>query len=367
MLENLRVVINSVVADKLPTDVKIKPITSDGANFTSFIFEITVVTAEGTLELFAKVATNRDIEHVFVTENFVYSTLSKAYESLQNLHGSDQIFTFPKFYKTEAIKGVQNIVLENLASEGYKCHDRLKSMDWKYASKCVETLANFHALSLAFGKEDPEQFKQVEESLKLPPLTDPEWRGLADGALAAVDGVDREKLSKLLEGSVGWSKLRELNDPRKTPVIIHGDYRPSNLMHREVNGDLHVIPVDYQLTGLGCPASDLIYFIVLGSDQQFRQKYYHKLVDHYYQELVLAMTRLGLKPEVVYGRQEFEEDMRAKLPLGLCVAAQGLPFVTTDPANAATFEGGWFVPGSNELFVERFRGLMDDFNRWGFI
>ncbi|XP_063377512.1 uncharacterized protein LOC134664698 [Cydia fagiglandana] len=244
--------------------------------------------------------------------------------------------------------------MENLASKGYAVYDRFKIVDWNYASKSVEALARFHAHEImhdfAFKNECPEEFRKAGEVLYIPLDIYKSFHsdGQTDAAMAAVDKEDREKLCELLEGSKGMSKGMDLTEPRKTAVIVHGDYRACNLMHKEVNGEYHVIPVDYQTARLGCPVSDLLYFILLGTDQQFRKKYYHQLLDHYYQHLTLMMTKFGLQPDVVYGREEFESDIKAKLPVALSLAAVILPFVTVDVNSAPKFSSGQFAPRANE-------------------
>ncbi|XP_063533392.1 uncharacterized protein LOC134743717 [Cydia strobilella] len=366
-------VFNSIITDKFPdaSKVKLKPISSDGANYSSTLYEACIITPEGTQELFAKVASMGDVfndssEKIFDSEKFVLTKIASAYEKIQDKHGiTTEIFRFPKIYNHDR-DDIPIVVMENLASKGYGCYDRFKSINWKYASKSVETLARFHALSFALKKESPEKFKLAGDTLKVPEsdLRSPLWEGIADGAKAVVDEEDKEKLARVLEGGVGWSKLIDFGEPLKTSVLIHGDYRPSNLMHKEVNGEYHVIPVDYQTVREGCPVADLLYFILMGSDQQFRQQYYHQLVDHYYEHLALMMTKFGLRPDEEYGREEFESDIKVKLPIALAVAALVLPFVTVDAASAPNFERKQYVPRVNELFAERFRGLMQDLKQW---
>ncbi|XP_048007435.1 uncharacterized protein LOC125242642 [Leguminivora glycinivorella] len=374
--EKLREVLNSIIKNKFPnaSKVEINPISSGGANYSSTLFEMFIATPEGTKELFAKVASLGDVfkdtsQRVFDTEVFVLTKVANAYEKLQVKHGIIERYTFPKIFTHDC--DIPIVVLENLASKGYECYDRFKSIDWNYASKCVETLARFHALSFALKKEYPEEFQLVGDRLDYKwietDLTSAAWEGANDGAIAAVNKEDKEKLSKVLEGTVGWSKFFELGKPLKTSVLIHADYRPSNLMHKEMNGEYHVIPVDYQTTRLGCPVSDLLYFIVMGSDQKFRRQHYPQLVEHYYEHLALLMMRFGLKPEEEYGREEFESDIKAKLPIALGLAAIVLPFVTVDAASAPNFERNEYVPRPNELFAQRFRELVDDFKEWGVI
>ncbi|XP_063360691.1 uncharacterized protein LOC134649793 [Cydia amplana] len=371
--EKAREIFNSIITEKFPDacKVKINPISSSGANYSSALYEAYIITAEGTQELFAKVASMGDhfdetSRRIFDSEKFVLTKIANVYEKLQDKHGILKRFTFPKIYNHDR-DDIPIVVMENLASKGYGCYDRFKSIDWKYASKSVETLARFHALSFALQKDSPEEFKLAGDILKLPEtvLTSPLWEGIADGAMAVVDEKDKEKLARVLEGAVGWSKLMDFSEPLKTSVLIHGDYRPSNLLHKEMNGEYNVIPVDYQTTRLGCPVADLLYFTLIGSDQQFRMQHYHQLVDHYYEHLALMMTKFGLNPDEEYGREEFESDIKAKLPIALAVAAIVLPFVTVEAASAPNFEREQYVPRANELFAERFRGLMHDLKQWG--
>lgn len=71
--------------------------------------------------------------------------------------------------------------------------------------------------------------------------------------------------------------------------------------------------VDLQ-TLQGCsPVLDLLYFIVTGTDEKFREQYYEKLKDHYYSELEAAMTRLHLDPPKVYSRTDFEYELKEVL------------------------------------------------------
>ncbi|XP_048007434.1 uncharacterized protein LOC125242641 [Leguminivora glycinivorella] len=366
-------VLNSIVKEKFPNalDVKIKPITGDGANYTSGLYQVSVATPESTLELFVKAGSMGSLvdtcNHMFRTEEILLTTVSSAFERLQDKHAVKERFIFPKFYEYKSVDKI--IVMENIAYKGYEVYDRFKSIDWKYASKSVETLARFHALSFAYKNEYPEEFKKILEIINMPRkfFTDPQFESASDGALTVVDEEDRETLSKLLEGSEGISQSFDLTEPRETTVIAHSDFRPSNLMHKKVNGEYHVIPIDYQTARPGCPVADLLYFILMGSDQQFRKNHFHQLVDHYYENLALAIKELGLNPDEVYGREEFDGDMKAKLPISLCVAASCLPFTTADADNALDFDSGRCVPAVNQLFAERFRELMQDYKQWGVI
>lgn len=68
--------------------------------------------------------------------------------------------------------------------------------------------------------------------------------------------------------------------------------------------------MDYQTLRGGSPVADLLYFVVLGTDKQFRAHYYEKLIDHYYSELRAALIRLGLNPDEKYSREDFDAELK---------------------------------------------------------
>lgn len=74
--------------------------------------------------------------------------------------------------------------------------------------------------------------------------------------------------------------------------------------------EVEVVVVDYQTLRVSNPICDLMYFIFSGSDETFREKHYHQLLDHYYKELCSALTRLGVDAEKKYSREDFEFEMK---------------------------------------------------------
>lgn len=62
------------------------------------------------------------------------------------------------YYGANTTAKEEMLVLEDLSLQGYTIYDRLKSIDWPFASAAVIQLAKFHALSMAFEKEYPEEY-----------------------------------------------------------------------------------------------------------------------------------------------------------------------------------------------------------------
>jgi hypothetical protein len=67
-------------------------------------------------------------------------------------------------------------------------------------------------------------------------------------------------------------------------ALIHGDYRPDNLMFPEHG--VGVSAVDWQTLGLGLPGRDIGYLLATSLEPDVRRAEEHRLVARYHQELV---------------------------------------------------------------------------------
>ncbi|XP_037302543.1 uncharacterized protein LOC119192909 [Manduca sexta] len=151
-------ILNKIVAERalVAPRVKIQPISSGGANFTTQLFQATISHGDNELKLFAKVAAVGEKFRqqfsgfrIFEAENDFYTKLMKIYENLQEKHNvpQDKRFVAPKCYGCSSKLYEEVLVLEDLSAQGFTVYDRMKSVDWDYASKAVEEIAKFHALS----------------------------------------------------------------------------------------------------------------------------------------------------------------------------------------------------------------------------
>ncbi|XP_059046529.1 uncharacterized protein LOC131842068 [Achroia grisella] len=368
-------------------EIAINPINTGGANYTSALFTIIVSESDKEdLNLFAKVINVNEAirsqlpEGIFDIERLAYEDLLKKYEDIeiaQNLPSSKR-FVIPKYYGCNPKLFEEIIVLENLTEKGFTTYDRFKSIDWEYAAKAVETLAKYHALSMAYKEKHPEEFKQFTDNLKF-------QREMFTGvlrqlfvqrtatALAVTSEKHKSKLERYLKTEMTLDAVIKLSESPQRPVLCHGDYRPSNLMHRyNEDGSLEVIPVDFQTLQYGCPISDLLYFIFTGSDEKFRRQYFQDLTDHYYQELNSALRALELNPDVIYPKRAFELDLKEFLPFGLIIAIFSLPIVTVEVEDAPSMQADSSLEKvakakTGSSYPERMNGVINDFFRWGII
>ncbi|XP_037295154.1 uncharacterized protein LOC119189473 [Manduca sexta] len=378
-------ILNKIVAERalVAPRVKIQPISSGGANFTTQLFKATISHGDNELKLFAKVAAVGDkfrnqIEgfRMFETENDFYTKLIKIYENLQEKHNvpQDKRFVAPKCYGCSSKLYEEVLVLEDLSAQGFTVYDRMKSVDWDYASKAVEEIAKFHALSVAFEKENKEEFNEYVGTLtfSLDKETTKHFTDIINKGVNLIKEENRSRVEAFI-ASVGRLDDDDMFKPVKLNVLAHCDNRVSNQMYRvNEDGGVEVKIVDYQTILEASPAIDLVYFIFTGTDKKFRDQYYEQLLDHYYKELSLAMKRLALNPDEIYPREDFDFEYKTKLPLGLTLAMMTLPLITVDEKNAPNVDknlgmDNFLVDNTSDILRERLNGVVDDFVRWGLV
>lgn len=230
-------------------ELKVKSINSGGANYTSALFLVTLTAKEKEdLHLFGKVAIMGDrmrelmnATKMFTIERFFYNELIITYEHIQNNHGvkGEDRYITPKFYGCNSKCGEETVVLEDLVAKGYSGYDRFKTLDWQQASSAVEEIAKFHALSFAYEKDQPEDFDRVMKYLWFHrPNSDgivqeQYFPNLISRALKLIlNDNHRERVKKFMQAG-GVYLYERFNRPFGHAVLIHGDYRPSNLFFKK--------------------------------------------------------------------------------------------------------------------------------------
>ncbi|XP_026755823.3 uncharacterized oxidoreductase dhs-27-like [Galleria mellonella] len=385
----LRKLLGEIIENKNYKDPKLnlEQISTGGANYTSQLFIVTVSEpGNEDLQLFAKVGIVGEKMRsqmpvlIYDIERYAYKELLGKYESIQNDHQvpAAERLRIPKFYGYNPTVYEETIVLENLAAKGFTTYDRFKSINWEYASKSVTSMAKFHALSIVYSEEYPEEYKRVLDMMKF--QVDAISIFIREGlkkyqniAIAAASENNKSKLKNYLESKVSLDVIVNFYKPGRLHILCHGDYRPSNLMHREnKDGTMEVIPVDYQTIHTGTPLTDLIYFIFTGSDEEFRRRHFWDLLDYYYRELCNALRSLGRNPRNVYPEDEFHHDVKEILPLGLVIGIILLPVITVETEDAPALDGEIDLDTVlntkiSSSYVERMRGIINDYARWDII
>lgn len=90
-----------------------------------------------------------------------------------------------------------------------------------------------------------------------------------------------ELADKLMANFEAWSDQAG-NGPR---CLVHGDFRPDNMLFREIDGKLTMTTVDWQTVGVGLGASDIAYFIGGGMPSDLRRETEDVLLQAYLDQL----------------------------------------------------------------------------------
>lgn len=225
-------------------DIKITPIYSEGANFTSLLYTATITSEnKDELNLFIKSASmgakmREEVTiNIYSIEHFVYTDLRKTYRHLENNHHIPKKFrfNFPEYYGANTIILKEMIVLEDLTVRGFVSHDRFKSIDWQYASTAVTELTKFHALSIAYQRAYPDKFQHFTEAYASDWINEKSvvtvWKTSFETSLAVVCDDNKAKMKKFLD-NIDLAAIKSLYKPLRCKVLAHTDFRPSNLMHK---------------------------------------------------------------------------------------------------------------------------------------
>lgn len=241
----LRELLNKIAEEKHYEnyDIDIKELLCGGANITSELYTAVIsATNKDDLHIFAKVSVIGENLRAgmppsfFYTEAYCYTTLWNTYRALEQENGlqDEHRLRFTKSYGFDLTRPQETAILENLMAQGYDVFDRRKSVDWSYAATAVTELAKLHSLSFAYRQSNPEEFDSVVTYVKK------DWN---EAAMACFEQIGMANAMKYANPEHLEELQRYLNDrlknvlvnsfaPVSHVVLVHADYKPSNLMHR---------------------------------------------------------------------------------------------------------------------------------------
>lgn len=360
-----------------------KKLTATGGGFMGILYEIDIkgetTDSAKEINIFVKNIPETEqmkiysVSGVFEREAIIYTEVFKIFAELQD-EANIPINERFQIVKTYEECNPKSIILEHLGKRGFTVYNRMETVTFDYAKLCVQELGKFHALSMVLKEKRPEYFNEKIVSMKQPFNFEEDWfgfvRNMYDYSIDCLDPDVKEKVGqKLLEKVDEYPKY--MNDTSGVCTLCHGDYKLNNIMAREVDGDLkEVITIDFQISHYGCPVLDFLYFIFNGTDQEFRKNHLTDLKDLYYEAMETFLKFFVLDNEKIFPREEFERIYKEKLDFGLMINVFYVPFLfaaeddAPDVANETLSTLSFNV---DSRFIERFRGVVDEFINWGYL
>lgn len=183
------------------------------------------------------------LTEVYRKELFFYLELSQIYKELQDeVHlPEDQRFKIIKSY-SESTPNV--IIMENMAIKGYKSSFSMDGTTLEFVKLAVKEIAKFHALSFVLEVKRPEYFeskiKHLKSSLKLNDDYKGYVKNMSELTKTVLDGENREKFEKFCPKFME-KILKCFTTKCGRDVLCHGDYRPHNILQKEIVSDLIIL------------------------------------------------------------------------------------------------------------------------------
>ena len=95
--------------------------------------------------------------------------------------------------------------------------------------------------------------------------------------------------------------------------VLHGDFWLNNMLFKSADACKQFRMVDFQLSRIGHPLEDILYFLYTSTLPEFREMHMENLLNHYYNMLTCSLERLGINiMEEGYTMDKFMQDYRKK-------------------------------------------------------
>lgn len=319
-----------------------------GNNYYSQLYRVYVhfkTTVERDTVLFIKAPLEQgfvaDIKHIgfYNKEPQVYKQLLPVMREKVNFEFGPKSFHCPR---------ENTLVLSDLREEGYVMLNKFDQLDFPHCKIVLETLAKFHATSVACCHETPELINAVakEEAYRsdgLSVIGTPNWLKLCVKRFAdIVNEMDVQTSTKeLINSKIDnvWDIAINMTkpNPNSLNVLNHGDCWTNNILFKH-NSDGDVISVkfvDFQFVRFTSPVLDLMTFIYTSADHDVRENRLQELYKIYLKILNKTFEELGCEERFTF--EDLRQTMRAHSDWIIIVLSFDVPFFLSTAEDAINF------------------------------
>ncbi|CAH0697457.1 unnamed protein product [Spodoptera exigua] len=310
-------------------------------------------------------------------EVLAYNKVISKFKDIQNVLYEHERLELTECLHSNTENSREIIILEDLTTKGYDVDGKLakyENLGIKEISTVFAELAKFHTLSFVFQFKDPVVFKEINTEfhdllyqnhfLNKTKLRDYFFESFEMSLKLVTDEDAREKLetvkSKLLQ------LLQMYVKPSKTNVFCHGDCWVNNMLFKHEAGK--VCFIDFQAMRYANPVTDIMYFLFISTDSEFRSEHFDLLTTIYYDNLKVFLNKFDVKADDVYKREDFNADIEEFKPYGLLIAMVELRIVTMAAEDESVFKGSRLdlsieptdAPEDNELHKIRVNDVVKE-------
>jgi len=225
------------------------------------------------------------------------------------------------------------VLLEDLSAEGFRMANKYEGCDDAHVRVALQSLANYHALSIAGLKK----WKSRDGSVNVPPAID----FILEKTMIELMTNDLRRAwlnpySKLL-GEAGREDLAEWSEEilsqfdkywitdnweNTGPLacIMHGDFWCNNMLFKYEDGKpTQLKMVDFQIARIGHPICDILYFLYSSTVSEVREQHIESWLSFYFTSLTTALKKLDAEvPDYTF--DDFLEDWKKRSPMFMLLA-----------------------------------------------
>ncbi|XP_059046764.1 uncharacterized protein LOC131842238 [Achroia grisella] len=318
--------------------VIIETVGEAGDNYIANVKRIIVEEKDGhTFKMIAKVAPTNNMARaqvqphmLFKNEGIMYTVILPKFEELQKSAGVpiEDRLRYAKCYGLILHAPEEIILLEDLQVLNFGILDRFKSLTNESIKLILKNFAILHSLSMVLKKQEPDVFEDYNNKLSdyyAAFANTPEFKLYIAGIENdSIEILDKTMYKNAIRGSISkmpevYAKVAKNESKLKYSVIIQGDGWTNNIMFKlEQEKPLEAIMIDYQLSKVSNPVSDILYMLFNCTDYANRHAHYHDWIDYYHMQLQKSLDYFDLKVELIFSRDQLDADLKrySKLFMG---------------------------------------------------
>ncbi|XP_063547537.1 uncharacterized protein LOC134754976 [Cydia strobilella] len=353
-----------------------------GDNYIANLFRVTIKDTEdetNSVNVIVKTLINTARQETFnelhKREVSVYKKVLPMFKRIQEVITNDDKVIFPDCLLSSTEDEQEILILEDMQDKGFVMSDKVakfESLTFNEVESILKELAKFHALSLICEIKEPEEFKKLQKKFK-DLMFDNRFLNKSNLRKYFVDSyemslkvIEDMELKKLLEqiGTRLIDLLRLFTSPKKFNVLCHGDCWVNNVLFKKTESGDQLCFLDFQALRNASPATDVLHFLFLCTNSNFRSQHLENLLDAYYESFQAFSNLFNVDASLIYPQEDFYRDIRESLPFGFLIAFIELRIVTCTAEDIDFMRGSSFSmntlvsPSGNELFKIRIKDVV---------
>ncbi|XP_023310394.1 uncharacterized protein LOC108912051 [Anoplophora glabripennis] len=243
------------------------------------------------------------------------------------------------------------LILDNLISEGYKTLDKHKTLDYESVLVVLQSLAKLHASSIIYEEKRSAELgehyrlidnfeQQLEESFFNDREDFVNAKGVEASIKCVVNEIDIFDFSDKLVSGKSFSKVAKdlcyeiyrLVKPSKKfrNTLCHGDLWATNFLLKYDSKDQSISGckfVDFQCGRYVPPAQDVLSFLYLNTNRDFRKDNMYKVIGMYYSYLERHLKMAGFNINNIIPFSNFMESCEEQKLFAIVQTAIYFPLI----------------------------------------